>query len=225
MARVSIDSGPVDPTDSFASTPRDKWKLLVWEKRDFLSTRLNYDCRCLVEFCQEANTVWQELGYESAADMVRNGYELDPQEIEIAVAWLKINEPDTAIGIGDIKAKVADARKKPLLPDDVKEGRPKSSERSVDNVNTSKGGNATDYTLRRLARDCPEMLDRIESGELSVNAAAIAAGIRKKATPAEVCVKAFGKVDDRLSVVSEIVKSLQPHERSWLMDLLTTQSR
>jgi hypothetical protein len=217
MARVSIDSGPVDPTDSFASTPRDKWKLLVWEKRDFLSTRLNYDCRCLVEFCQEANTVWQELGYESAADMVRNGYELDPQEIEIAVAWLKINEPDTAIGIGDIKAKVEAARKKPLA--DV--GPPTKEERgNVCNANIAKGG-TVDYTLRRLARDNPEMLNRIESGELSVNAAAIAAGIRKKATPAEVCVKAFYKTDDRLSVVSEIVKSLASHERAWLIDLLS----
>jgi hypothetical protein len=38
----------------------------------------------------------------------------------------------------------------------------------------------------------------------------------------DLCVKAFSRVDDRLSVVSEIVKSLQPHERSWLMDLLAT---
>jgi hypothetical protein len=82
-------------------------------------------------------------------------------------------------------------------------------------------GNDTSYTLRRLARDNPEMLDRIESGELSVNAAAIAAGIRKKATSAEVCVKAFYKTEDRLPVVSEIVKSLAPHERAWLIDLLS----
>jgi hypothetical protein len=98
---VSVDSGPIDPTDSFASTPRDKWKLLVWEKRDFLQTRLTHDCRCLVEFCKEASEVWQELGYESADDMVRNGFELDPQEIKIAVAWLRINEPEAVSGLDD----------------------------------------------------------------------------------------------------------------------------
>jgi hypothetical protein len=219
MARVSIDSGPVDPTDSFASTPRDKWKMLVWEKRDFLSTRLNYDCRCLVEFCQEANAVWQELGYESAADMVRNGYELDPQEIEIAVAWLKINEPDSAIGIGDIKAKVAEAK---VAAKTVSQGTRTDIEPLSNRKKLQGGGTGADYTLRRLARDCPEMLDKIEAGEMSVNQAAIAAGIRRKATPAEVCVKAFCKADNRLAVVSEIVKTLEPHERSWLMDLLTT---
>jgi hypothetical protein len=40
----------------------------------------------------------------------------------------------------------------------------------------------------------------------------------------EVCVKAFCKVENRLSVVSEIVKTLEPHERSWLMDLLSSTS-
>ena len=41
----------------------------------------------------------------------------------------------------------------PLLPEEQKEGRPpKGSQRSVDNINTSKGGTDTTYTLRRLAR-------------------------------------------------------------------------
>ncbi len=67
----------------------------------------------------------------------------------------------------------------PLLPEDQKEGRPpKGKKKSVDNINTSKGGTDTTYTLRRLARDAPEILAKVQSGELTVNQAAIAAGIR-----------------------------------------------
>ena len=224
MAGVRIDSGPVCAVDKFADIPQDRWKQLVREKRNFLATNIKYDCRCLVEFCEEANEVWETLGYTSAADMIRNGYELDPQQIELAIAWLKINGTDAAIGIDDVKAKIASAKADPLLPEDVKHGRPKVSERSVDNINTSKGGTGTDYTLRRLARDCPEMLDKIEAGELSVNAAAIAAGIRKKPTQAEICVKAFRKAENRLEALRLITSELEPHEaavvRDWIVERL-----
>jgi hypothetical protein len=172
----------------------------------------------LIDFCEEAEVVWNELGFESAADMIRNGYELDPVEIDLAVAWLRHNEPQVAVGIEAIKAKVQEARAKPLA--DVGEiGNGRKDESRVDNINPTKGGTGTDYTLRRLARDAPEMLDKIEAGELSVNAAAIQAGIRKKPTPEEVCVKAFDKSESRLVPLRAIVDRLQPHEievvRGW----------
>ena len=69
--------------------------------------------------------------------------------------------------IDDVKAKVAAAREKPLA--EHGENQHTERERGVDNINSSKGGTGTSYTLRRLARDAPEMLDRIEAGELSVN--------------------------------------------------------
>ena len=68
-------------------------------------------------------------------------------------------------------------------------------------------GNTTDYTLRRLARDCPEMLDAIKCGELSVNAAAIQAGIRKKPTPEDACLRAFRKCSD----LTEMLRRLQEY--------------
>ena len=179
MTAVVIDSGNPEAPDRFAETPKDRWLSLMLEKRRFIETNINFDCRCLVDFVAEAEDVWEELGFESAADMIRNGYLLDPVEIELAVAWLKHNEPDAAVAIDDVKSKVAAAREKPLLPEDVKEGRPKNSERSGSDSTTSQDRSNT-YTLRRLARDAPEMLDRIESGELTVNQAAIEAGIRKR---------------------------------------------
>ena len=225
MAGVTIDSGALSPTYRFADVPKERWKQLVREKRNFLATNIKYDCRCLVEFCEEAEIVWSDLGYESAADMIRNGYELEPVEIELAVAWLRHNEPQAEVGLDAIKQKVAEAKSKPLLPHDVKDGRPsKDTQRSVDNVNTSRGGNDTEYTLRRLARDCPEMLDKIESGELSVNAAAVKAGIRKRPSKAEVCVSAFRKAENRLEPLRLIVAELEPFEaaivRDWILERL-----
>jgi hypothetical protein len=212
MAGVTIDSGALSPTYRFADVPKARWKALVREKRNFLATKIKYDCRCLIEFCEEANAVWQELGYDSAADMIRNGYELDPQQIELAVAWLKINEPDSAIGIGDIV---------PLR--DPKGGRPKKED-NLSNLQVTPPGNSNERVIRRLARDCPEMLDKIEAGELTVNAAAIAAGIRKKPTKAEVCVAAFRKAENRLEPLRQIVAELESFEaaivRDWILEKL-----
>jgi len=224
MARVTIDSGALCAQDRFDDIPKQRWRQLVSEKRNFLATSIKYDCRCLIEFCEEAEVVWQELGFESAADMIRNGYELDPQQIDLAVAWLKINEPSEAVSIDDIGKKIADAKAKPLPPDDqtVQPRNPngrKGKESSSDSTRLNDRSN--NYTLRRLARDNPEMLDRIESGELSVNAAAIAAGIRKKPTKAEICVAAFRKAEDRMNTLRQIIDAIEPHEAAVVRDWIT----
>lgn len=150
---ATIDSGKVEASNKFREVPKSKWKSLVRVKRDFLSVRINYDCRCLIEFCEEAETVWADLGYESAADMIRNGYELEPVEIDLAVAWLKHNAPDEAIGIDAVKAQVPEARANPLQSADQEEaprnpnGR-KGKESGTNSTRLKRGGNTT-YTLRR----------------------------------------------------------------------------
>jgi hypothetical protein len=68
-------------------------------------------------------------------------------------------------------------------------------------------GNTNGYLLRRLARDNPELLDKIEAGELTVNQAAIQAGIRKKPTPEDACLKAFRKCSD----LTEMLRRLQEY--------------
>lgn len=216
MTSVTIDSGALSPTYRFADIPKERWRQLVREKRNFLATKINYDCRCLVEFCEEAEIVWSDLGYESAADMIRNGYELEPVEIELAVAWLRHNEPQAEVGLDAIKQKVAEARERPIAG----AGPPTKTESdNPNNVRVKQHGNDTDYTLRRLARDCPEMLDKIESGELSVNAAAVKAGIRKRPSKAEVCVSAFRKAENRLEPLRLIISELEPFEAAIVRDL------
>jgi hypothetical protein len=202
---VKIDSGPVEATDKFNDTPRDKWHLLLIARASFLSRRLEHDCRCLIEFCEEAELVYSDLGFTSAEGMIREGYELDPIEIDLAIAWLRHNQPGEAIGLDAVKAKVAEARVNPLQKNgEVGNGR------SFDNVKATKGGNDTSYTLRRLARDAPDMLDKIESGELSVNQAAIQAGIRKKPTAFEIALKASKKLSR--DEIQMLIKELQKHE-------------
>lgn len=53
---------------------------------------------------------------------------------------------------------------------------------STDNVSTSEGshGNSKAYTLDRLSRDRPDLLERVKSGQLSANKAMIEAGFRPK---------------------------------------------
>ena len=212
---VTINSGAPEPDDRFQDTPRDKWPTLLNAKKSFLSRRLNYDCRCLIQFCEEAELVYDELGFASAEEMIRDGYELEPSKVELAVAWLRANGTDKPVAFGDIvPLPTSDQTERPRNPNGRK------GNQSVDNVNRLKGGNDTEYTLRRLARDAPELLEPIERGELSVNAAAIKAGIRKKKTPVEIGVGAFRKAENRLEFVRAIIQQLNNAElivvRDWI---------
>ena len=39
------------------------------------------------------------LGFDSAADMIRDGYKLDPAEIDMAVDWLKLRKPNEPVAL------------------------------------------------------------------------------------------------------------------------------
>lgn len=190
---VRINSGAPEPTDKFNDTPRDRWDLLLIAKRMFLVTNLSYDCRCLIEFCEEAEEVYADLGYASSEEMIREGYELDPAQVELAVAWLKANGIERPVAMSDIV---------PLAKHGVNQHC--KTQVGGDNVTSSKRGNHTEYALRRLARDCPEMLDKIEAGELSVNAAAIQAGIRKKLTQEDICLRSFKKCSNHAEMLTRL---------------------
>lgn len=206
---VTINSGTPEPSFRFQDTPKDKWSLLLIAKRSFLATRLNYDCRCLIQFCEEAELVYDELGFESAEEMIREGYELEPSKVELAVAWLRANGTTEAVSMASAVAK-AEATKGKQKPG------PKPD--AINFIATKPNSNGA--VLRRLARDAPELLEPIERGELSVNAAAIKAGIRKKKTPVEIGVGAFRKAENRLEFVRAIIQQLNNTElvvvRDWI---------
>jgi hypothetical protein len=64
----------------------------------------------------------------------------------------------------------------------------------VQHTKLKSGTGQRDYTLRRLLRERPDLVERIERGEFSVNAAAIEAGFRKKQTPFEIVIKLLPKL-------------------------------
>lgn len=88
----------------------------------------------------------------------------------------------------------------------------------------SKGTGNKAYTCERLQRDAPELFAEVEAGRLSANAAAIAAGIRKKPSQAEIAVKAFRKAENRLEAMRLMIDTLEPFEaaivRDWAMERL-----
>lgn len=67
------------------------------------------------------------------------------------------------------------------------EGNKNASKTNINNVNIcldakqeTGAGNSTTYTMRRLAKDAPELHKAVVSGDLSPNAAALQAGFRRR---------------------------------------------
>ena len=136
---------------------------------------------------------WEVLGYASKDEL-------------LATELTELGRTNVAL--------VAAARANPL----AEHRRPTKEERDDkgNNITFMNRGTGTSYTLRRLARDAPEMLDRIEAGELSVNAAAIQAGIRRKATRLEVLMATWRKAtpEDRAAFLRflETEREAEPQE-------------
>lgn len=80
-----------------------------------------------------------------------------------------------------------------------KAGRPRKGETSVDSTDNNDGAGRTDMTAARLARDAPEQYAAVKSGELSINAAAVLAGIRPR------------RISVRLDAPVSIARSLRKH--------------
>lgn len=217
---VKIDSGPVEATDKFHDTPKEKWRLLLIAKRSFLGRRLEHDCRCLIEFCEEAEAVYGDLGFGSAEEMIREGYELDPSQVELAVAWLKHNEPQKQIGLQAVNKKADEVRQlRTEHPDWTQQQIAESvgcDKSYVSRVLTKMSQcnnslNIPDHIKTRPHqadfRKLPvELQQKVAAKEVSLNAAAIQAGIRKKPTAYEIALKAAKKlsVDERRSLIKEL---------------------
>ena len=65
-------------------------------------------------------------------------------------------------------------------------------------------GTTTENILRRLARDHTQLFEAAKRGELSVNAAAIQAGIRKKPTQEDICLRSFKKCSNHLEMLTRL---------------------
>lgn len=169
MARITgvqIDSGKLEAWIPAGLVPQDQWPELLRQRAWFVKEHLPSDCRRLVQFVDEAEQMYQVLGYKNSKDLIRNGLELDPAEIKHALDWLRIAKPDKPVTLKNatILGQHGGARKKG---------------EQVSNRNLKGGVNAA-YGLARLDRDSPELAAEVREGKLSVNAAAIKAGFRIK---------------------------------------------
>jgi hypothetical protein len=176
---VVIDSGVPEATDPLDQWPQDRWALLLHKRRSFLKLNLNHDCRCLVRFVQDGERMAPALGYASVDDLITKGLELAPEEIRIAVAWLKLNEPEVPVAFEAVLAKHGGDRRSEIVKDQGGDATLKPEEK-----------NTVKHILARLDRDGHhELAARVRSGELAANAAAIEIGWRRKLTPLQRIVK------------------------------------
>lgn len=61
---------------------------------------------------------------------------------------------------------------------------------------SGQGGTSRAYNIARLKRDRPDLAELVIGGALSANAAAIAAGFRRRDTPVDTLRRAWGKASD-----------------------------
>ena len=173
---VKINSAPVAATDPLRYVPKEKWRDLMLARRHFAEVNVSYDCRCLVEFCDDAKVMHAELGFASPESMIRDGYGLEPEEVSLVLEWLKLNPPSEPIPLETAKSLALKAH-----GGDRKSEKAKAVQVGNTNLKSlSKGGLTATYTLARLDRDRPDLAEKVRSGELSANAAAVEAGFRRR---------------------------------------------
>lgn len=185
--KLKIDAGSIEPTDLARDVPKERWKDLLSCRKDFLALKLPYDCRCLLQFVDEADEMWADLGYTNLDDLLMQGYGLEPNMVNWAISGLKQLRPDEPI---PYKKAIALG----------KHGGDRKSEEfknQGDNVTLKDRGNKASYLEARLRRDHPEIhQDLLDKKYPSTRQAGIAAGIVKVDSPLEAAWKAVKKLND-----------------------------
>lgn len=203
---MKIDTGMVYHEDRLADTPRAQWPALLRERRMYIETQFEYDCRCIVQYLDEANEFYVELGYDSADEMIQQELLIKPEWVRIAVEWLNQEQRVEPVTKAEVEAALGthggDRRS------------PKAREDQGDNVPLKQRSNSAAYLQARLRRDAPEVADALERGEhRSVRAAAIEAGIIKP-------VPTVRLVADMAVVAGKLCQYLTQQQRIQLIDLL-----
>jgi hypothetical protein len=192
-----------EPCDLNAEPGSKPWARAVARAIRFQAKTLDTDVESLQEWIAIAaeHSAWKVLGYISLDSFLV----AEANFTQSIIDAIRDAKPGTKL------EEVIDmAKDNPLPIDDQKinprnpNGR-KGKESTTDGSRLKYGGNP-EYTLRRLARDNPELLDKIEAGELSVNQAAIQAGIRKRPSALDQLRATWRKAtdDERAAFLKEI---------------------
>lgn len=178
MAGVMINKGMPGPEEPALELPRERWRSLAIARRQWARIDLPFDCRLLRIVVDEAPLLAEELGLESGDRFLTEYLSLDLDLVGRVLGWLEREQPTEAVPL-DLVDKATAAMATPLAAHgEIGNGR--ADESRGDNVTSTDRGNSQPYLLRRLARDRPDILERVQSGEIrSARAAAIEAGIIK----------------------------------------------
>lgn len=214
MAAVKINRGMPRPEAPASSLPRDQWRDLAIVRELWAKSQLPFDCRLLRQVAADAPLMAPELGYESPEAFLREELQLDPDLVNRVVGWLEQEQPTEAVPL-ELAIKAAKAQ--PLAAHgEIGNGR--ADESRGDNITSTERGTSQTYLLRRLARDAPEVLERVKSGEFkSARAAAIEAGIIKP-------VPTVRLVSDINVIAAKLCQHLTPEQRHALAEALLQES-
>ena len=158
-----------------------------------------------MQYLDEAEDVYAELGYESADEMIQQELLIKPEWVRIAVTWLNQEERVEPVTKAEVEAALGSHG------GDRRSAQAKQDQ--PDNISLKYGTDAT-YLLRRLRRDAPEVADALDRGEhRSIRAAAIEAGIIKP-------VPTVRLVADMAVVAGKLCQHLTPQQRIQLIGLL-----
>lgn len=205
MAAVKIRTGAVSATDDPESLPVEKWDQLVRARYRYLAITLPSDCSCLLQFIHEAERLrmWEKVEhvdmrtgdrrpYEGIDDFVRNAFELDPEKVQWAKKGWEMLKPTEPVPY-EIAATVG----KQFEAKETKQGN--NQHRKISDATQSsraKSNGISDRTQRkldRLAKDRPDLLAKVNAGDVSVNKAAIEAGIVHVPTRLEKAIRLIEK--------------------------------
>lgn len=195
MVAVRIDSGPPAAWMRPYEVEKSNWRRLMNAKTEFLKTNIPYDCRCLLEFVQDAEEMYEVLGFSSPSEMILKGYELDPEEVNLAFSWLEIVSPEDVVSYKDAVYMGRTLRDKPGAPEGNKNACKEKNnchKVTIDSKDQLPRDNRADYLTARIKRDNPEIFEGLKNGDFkSVRQAAIAAGIIKVPNLYELAMKAY----------------------------------
>ena len=177
MASVKVNRGMPRPEAPASSLPKDQWRDLAIVRELWAKSQLPFDCRLLKQVAADAPLMAPELGYDSVESFLKQELQLDPDLVNRVVGWLEQEQP-----VGPVSLALANAasRVKPLAA----HRRPTTEEQGIKVVHdhfkpaNKLSPHGWDRILPRLARDRPDIFERVKTGEFdSARAAAIEAGI------------------------------------------------
>jgi len=174
MGLLKITTG-LDPSDQYEGKTEEESARLTSMKLQMALQALGFDCERAVRYLDEIyeEKAWRYVNAAGWNELLARE-QLVPEKIEVWRAGLAALKAEGRLG--NVPATEAERIIASHKEAGAMGGR---GNKAPDNVRGFYGNQAT-YTLARLKRDHPALADRVVAGELSANAAAIAAGFRKR---------------------------------------------